>query len=280
MSEVLAGVAARLEKRLYVSAVLVFETGWRIGSGRAGQTSDLGVLLDAAGRPILPGSTIKGRLRSTCETLAPRLGLSACLLNHEASGVACASDVSWFSKHRDAHREAIMRGVKAQLEWIRENTCDVCRLFGSPAHAGRLRCSEGKLLTSAVGMVRVRDGVVLDRDSHTAVDGLKYDYECVSADTRFRLVIDVYNPVAHEEALLGAALFDWSAGNSLGGFTSRGLGRFHLEEIEVYGADFADANQRRQFLLGRTIGDRLNRLGNWQDYFQNKIDQCLSSVEG
>ncbi len=48
--------ALRLQEKLQVRARLVFDTAWRIGSGREGQTSDLGVLLDAAGRccPALP----------------------------------------------------------------------------------------------------------------------------------------------------------------------------------------------------------------------------------
>ncbi len=280
MSTVAAGAIGRLEKKLRVSAELVFDTGWRIGSGRAGQTSDLGVLLDAAGRPVLPGSSLKGRLRNTCESLASALGLTACLLNHDASGVRCVSDVSWFSRVREAHRDAITQGVQAQLDWINNNTCHVCRLFGSPVQAARLRCADGMLKTSPLGLIRVRDGVVLDRDSHTAVDELKYDYECVSPETRFDLVIDVHNPAPEDEALLGAAIFEWAAGSSLGGFTSRGLGRFHLEQIEVRGTDFSDPAQRKQYLLGRTPQDRLQPLGDWQAYFQDKIDQRLSSIRG
>jgi CRISPR-associated RAMP protein (TIGR02581 family) len=273
-------IASQVTRKLRVAAVLVFETGWRIGSGRAGQTSDLGVMLDTAGSPILPGSSLKGRLRNTCESLASALGLTACLLDQEASCVACVSDVSAFSQKRGEHRRAIEQGVAAQLAWIDRNTCDVCKLFGSPVRAARLRCADGKLLTSPLGLVRVRDGVVLDRDSHTAVDGLKYDYECVSPDARFRVTIDVDDPRREDEALLGAAMFEWAAGSSLGGFTSRGLGRFHLEEIDLCGVDLKDAEQRKKYLLGRTPQERLAPLGDWQAYFQEKINSQLAAAKG
>lgn len=280
MASTSSAASWRVDKKLRISAVLVFETGWRIGSGRAGQTSDLGVLLDSAGRPILPGSSLKGRLRNTCESLAPSLGLTACLLNHQASDVGCVSDVSYFTKVRDDHRKAMERGIQELLKWIDANTCDVCKLFGSPVRSARLRCADGVLLTSPLGLIRVRDGVVLDRDSHTAVDGLKYDYECVSPDTRFRLVIDVDGPQPAEEALLGAALFEWSAGSSLGSFTSRGLGRFHLEEVDVRSVELTDPVQRKQYLLGRTAQDRYQQVADWAAHFQQKIDQQLASAKG
>ena len=49
-------------------------------------------------------------------------------------------------------------------------------------------------------------------------------------------------------ALFGAALFEWHSGSSIGGFTSRGLGRFHLEEIKLLGIDLSDPEQRVKFL--------------------------------
>lgn len=280
MATTSAAAPWQVMKRLRISVVVVFETGWRIGSGRAGQTSDLGVLLDGVGRPILPGSSLKGRLRNTCESLAPSLGLTACLLNREASGVKCVSDVSYYSDVREDHRKAIKHGVHEQIKWIDANTCDVCKLFGSPVRSARLRCADGALLTSPLGLIRVRDGVVLDRDSHTAVDGLKYDYECVSPDTRFRVLIEVDGPAPAEEALLGAALFEWSAGSSLGSFTSRGLGRFHLEGIEVRTVDLTDPAQRRQYLLGRAAQERYQPVADWAGYFQRRIDQQLASTTG
>ena len=90
----------KLASRLSIRGTIRFETAWRIGSGREGPSmSDLGVLLDPEGQPILRGSSLKGKLRSTCEALAPALGpapnqgLSACLLDYNLSKQPCASDV-------------------------------------------------------------------------------------------------------------------------------------------------------------------------------------------
>ncbi len=265
----------RLRERLQVRARLVFDTAWRIGSGREGPTSDLGVLLDAAGRPLLPGSSLKGKLRSTCEALAPALGLRACLLNAAASGVFCASDVGWYKQQRSVYQSAVSQGIEAQWAWIEQNTCDVCKLFGSPVRAARLRFSDGLLEGGPLAPVQVRDGVVLDRDSHTAAAGLKYDYETVVAGTAFRITLDLENPTETDKALLGAALFEWAAGSSLGGFTSRGLGRFHLEEIRLWGVNLDDPQERIRYLTIPSPDEKLTDRGSWQAYFQPILDRAV-----
>lgn len=272
----------QLQRRLLVTARLVFDTGWRIGTGKEGTTaSDLGVLLDPFGRPVLPGSSLKGRLRATCESLAHALSLSACFLNVEASGVRCASDVKFFSHGQDdvdprrtvkeAHKVAVRDGPEMQMQWIDQNTCDVCKLFGSQVRAARIRCSDGLLHNEDAAVVQVRDGVVLDRDSHTAVNGLKYDYEVLPAGTNFTVRFDFDNPTDADEALFGAALFEWAEGSSLGGFTSRGLGRFHLDALEVLGADLTDPKDRVRYLTAKPE-KRLGPLGDWQAYFTKKIE--------
>ena len=268
----------KLNKKVRLMACLVFDTAWRVGSGKEGETmSDLGVMLTTTGEPILPGSSLKGKLRSTCETLAHALGLSACLLNRAASGINCTSDIKYYSNVRENYQSTFQQGLNNRLQWIANHTCDVCKLFGSPVKVGRLSVSDGTLSHWA-SVVQVRDGVVIDRDSRTAVDGLKYDYEVVPPNSRFQLCIDLENPTDADIALLGAALFEWHAGSSLGGFTSRGLGRFHLEDIKLSGVDLNDPDQRLKFLTKTDSADRFNDLGKWESYFSDRIEQQVNST--
>lgn len=270
----------QLRARYAITAEVVFETAWRVGSGREGETmSDLGILLDAVGVPVLPGTSLKGKLRSTCEGLAPALNLKACLLNANASGVKCVSDVKEYKKLNAEYRNALERGTAAQLNWIAANTCDVCKLFGSPVQAARLRLSDGLIQNTEAALVEVRDGVVLDRDSHTAVPGLKFDYDVAPAGLTYLVRIDLENPSDSELALVGAALFEWSAGSSLGGFTSRGLGRFHLNSVKIVGVDFSNKEQRRLYLTKPDPRERMTSLGDWQTFFQTRIEQQLERTE-
>ena len=267
----------RLEEKIRLTASLVFDTAWRIGSGKEGQTmSNLGVMIDSKGQPILPGSSLKGKLRSTCEVLSHALGLKACMLNHAASGISCTSDINYYSRVlRQAYQDALEQGLQARLKWIDDNTCDVCKLFGSAVQTSRLWLSDGKLKEWA-SVMQVRDGVVIDRDSQTAVDNLKYDYEVVPPDSRFELCIDLENPTDSDLALLGAALFEWCAGSSIGGFTSRGLGRFHLEYVKLSGVDMTDRKQLINFLTKTDADARFNDLGDWETYFTKHIERQLN----
>ncbi len=122
----------KLRRRLQVTADLVFETAWRIGTGKEGITSsDLGVMLDPVGKPVLPGSSLKGKLRSTCEGLAHALNMTACFLNVQASGIKCVSDTEYYRDVKDEHKKAIRdEGPEQLLAWINAHTCDVCKLFG------------------------------------------------------------------------------------------------------------------------------------------------------
>ena len=140
--------------------------------------------------------------------------------------------------------------------------------------ASRLRVSDGALEDWA-SMVQVRDSVVIDRDSQTAVDGLKFDYDVVPADSRFKLCIDLENPTDQDLALTGAALFEWHAGSSLGGFTSRGLGRFRLHAIRVHGVDLDDPVQRIRYLTHTEAQDRFTDWGDWEPFFARYIQDMV-----
>ncbi len=274
----ISGTHFQLRKKIRVAASLEFDTAWRIGSGQEGETmSDLGVLLDPLGQPILPGSSLKGKLRSTCESLAHALDLTACLLNVGASNVSCTSDVRNFQNVHSQYQEVSRASLRARLQWIDENTCDVCKLFGSPVQKGRLGVSDGALKDWA-SVVQVRDSVVIDRDSQTAVDGLKYDYEVIPPGSCFGLCIDLENPTVQDLALLGAALFEWHAGSSIGGFTSRGLGRFHLCDIRLAGVDLDDPRQLVNFLTSINDSQRLEDLGDWEEFFATHIQQQVKDA--
>lgn len=270
-----------LQRKLLVTGVIEFQTAWRIGSGREGEISDLGVLLTPDGRPVLPGSSLKGVLRSTCERLAHALDLSACQLDMAATGVTCATDVKGFRESsglKKGAEQAAALPPKERMAWIDEHTCDVCRLFGSPLRRSVLKIGDGEL-QSTDDTLQVRDSVVIDRDSRTARDKRKFDFDVINHGSRFAIRIDLENPSPADEALLGAALFEWTAGTAFGGFTSRGLGRAVLTDVKVAGVDFSEPAQRRKYLTTPDADAKLTDAGDWQTYFQAAIEDCLATTQ-
>ncbi len=257
-------------RKVRVTGNLVFDTAFHIGSGKEGElASNMGVLKDSDGFPLLPGSTLKGNFRSLCERVAPHLGMSACLLDSRLSGTRCVSDENYRLEeiYDDRSKEKMKRyeqfhsleSEDLKLNWLGKNVCDVCNLFGSPLKASRIFFSDGELLEWA-RTVQVRDGVCIDRDSETARPKAKYNFEVIPRGAVFSIIIDIDNPNDNELALIGAALAEWEMGFRIGGFTSRGLGWVRLEHptteqsgYMVESVDYSDTRQLQEFLLHKKM---------------------------
>lgn len=214
-----------LERRLRLTGRLTTRTALRIGSGGGERDAvDLPVIRDAGGYPFLPGSSLKGALRSTVEALlrgaahARETGLWACnpLVEGEGPERACGY-----------HEQGRRGDVKV------DDHCATCRLFGSRVVASHTRFSDAILCAEARtrrAPVELRDGVGIDRDLRVAHGGLKYDFEVVSPGTSFDLEVFVENPRPWLMGLLALGFDQIADGFTvLGGFTSRGLGRVDLE---------------------------------------------------
>ena len=243
------------KKKVRISGILEFETAFHIGSGKEGElATDMGVLLEPDGRPILPGSTLKGNFRSYAERLAEYLKIKACLLDNSLSNnVTCVNGVT-DKDIRDKIYEELkeLKTESKKYNFIKKHVCQVCSLFGSPLHASRIFFSDGNLIHWSGGL-QVRDGVCIDRDSETARHGAKYDYEAVPCGTKFEITIDIENPETFELAIIGAVMAEWENGFRLGGFSSRGMGKVQLSQTRISEVDYTNSTQLKDFLLHKTM---------------------------
>lgn len=216
----------KLERRLCLTGELLTRTGLRIGSGGSGELDavDLPVLRDAQGYPLIPGSSIKGVLRSTIEGLVrgagqdPQTGLWTC--DPLSEGKGGTSKACGF--HESGQRDQVRT----------DDHCAVCRLLGSRIVASHARFSDALVHEEdRKGRipVEVRDGVAIDRDLRVAYGAQKYDFEVVSPGTRFALEVFIENPQPWLMGLLVIGFEQIAEGfSALGGFTSRGLGRVEI----------------------------------------------------
>jgi len=260
--------------RLKLEISLVCKTALHIGSGETAVTSDAAVIKTATGEPFIPGSTLKGKLRSAADSIAHYLSLKTCQLNYSYSGVECCSALDWYrNKKKEIDLIRKETDAKKKLRKIDEFTCDVCQLFGSPLRAGRIFISDAKC-TDWTGIFEVRDGVVIDRDSETAVDNLKFNFEVVPADTKFHFTIEIEEFQDKDLALIGSVLLSWQQGFMLGGMTARGLGRMEIEEITASKLDLNDKTQLIDYLLHK----KMEVIPDWKAYFQERIEQHVKGV--
>jgi CRISPR-associated protein Csm3 len=178
----------------------------RVGGERgSSDTSDLPVLRDHRGRPYIPGSSLKGVLRSGAERILRGAGLGACDIIASPCGGPPGS---------------------AALEDL-DALCRVCRLFGSP-HLGA-RLFVGDLAAAGDVPTVVRDGVAIDRNELRVAGNLKYDYEVVSPGARFDGQLRLDDPAPGDVGLVLRLLDLLDAGVlTVGGGASRGLGRLRF----------------------------------------------------
>jgi CRISPR-associated RAMP protein (TIGR02581 family) len=224
-----------LNHRVKLRGMVETATPLHIGLGRSqGVTgSDLPVLLDIWERPVIPGSSFKGALRSQVEALVRGLGDAAPLWSCDViTGRYCVERTLWRERNRGAE--------------ILRRSCHVCLLFGGPHVAGKLSVAD--LMVDSdwdPRMIQVRDGVSINRDTLTAESRRKFDFEVVPPGVRFHLSLMLDNPEDYEIGLLLRTLALFNEGFAfLGGQSSRGMGRVRISVEEIVRVD------ARRFLLG------------------------------
>lgn len=202
----------RIERMLHFDLRLVTRTGLHIGAGKnAGlASSDLPVMRDAEGWPLVPGSSLRGRLRAAIASLIDALGLDR-------------------ARPRPEPTEDEL--VKAWQTWSL-----VERLFGRVpmgkndglAYGSRLQFSDllcERADEADLVPIELRDGVGISRETRTAGMAIKYDLEVVPAGTVFRGKVRFLNPADYEIGLVAQALAMLDDGLLLlGGKSARGLG--------------------------------------------------------
>lgn len=144
------------------------------------------------------------------------------------------------NKERQKYKE---EGKDLTPDKIYEDSCAACRIYGNQALAGRLMIKDALLMPDSWehGVYDVRDGVGIDRDSNTATDKAKYDYEVVPAGVEFQFEAIADNVDEESWSYILVTLMAMAHGDiTIGGMSSRGLGRVKLEDVtitKIYGDD-------------------------------------------
>jgi CRISPR-associated protein Csm3 len=209
----------RLAGKLILDASLVCLTGLHIGAGKGSLEiggADNPVVKDAFGRPIVPGSSIRGRLRS--------------LLEH-ALGLTSPDEMVYLSRRR---------GQEVRIHQSDRSDDPICLLFGrNPGRMERVKgdAQESRHITPA--RLAIYDAP-LELESITAQMREQLDDELTEVKSenaidrfRVRIVIDLLQEGDQKLVPLvvqGLRLMEDSA---LGGGGSRGSGRIEFQNIRA-----------------------------------------------
>ncbi|HBE17387.1 MAG TPA: CRISPR-associated RAMP protein [Cyanobacteria bacterium UBA11367] len=234
------------KNRLEITGTLWTVTALRISAGRSTEPigSDLPVIKDAFGRPLIPGSSFKGALRSRIESfLRGIVGSDRKLVANPAI------EEEWSITSQEMKKiKATFQDDQSLTAEIIKHTDLVSHLFGSPWVASKFQVRDLTVQPDAwFGQYQERDGVAIDRDTETAADGKLYDFQVVPAGTPFEFKAVVENAQDWELGLLTIGLHQFETEQiPLGGGRSRGLG---VVKLEIDKMRWVDVEGNPQFLL-------------------------------
>ncbi|NLZ52245.1 MAG: CRISPR-associated RAMP protein [Thermoanaerobacteraceae bacterium] len=219
-----------------VKGILRTNTPLHIGAGEDSFNpiqADKGVIVDHNGKPYIPGSSLKGVLRTNIEIMV-NSGIGS-----EDSSKSClivnnpCLTKEQVDKIKNKYKHDDNKDLKTAQE-IYEEMCDVCKIFGSNYFASKLSIRDSTL-KGEKAYIQKRDGVAIDRETGTAADNKKYDYEQVAAGAEFNFYMTVDNLDDELVDLFKLIINILASGElQLGGKTTYGLGRVQLIDYEIY----------------------------------------------
>lgn len=221
-----------LQNRYCFSGTLTLDTPLRLSSGRASDDTDAPLMRDRAHIPYLPGTSLRGAIRSEVEHILAAVGSAAgvkgCIL---FTNDDCSAKARRAFENQDPSEEKLARFAENEL-------CDLCRLLGCTIYASRLAIEDAYPGSPAASYCRVRDGVGIDRDTGTAREGVKFDYEVLEKGPEFSFSMRAENVTSKDKTLINLMLGVLKQGLYVGGKRAAGLGKVKLKNCTVTG--FAD----------------------------------------
>jgi len=225
-----------LHNRYCFEGELELITPLRISSGRASDETDAPLMRTFNEIPYIPGSSLRGAVRSEVERIIASVGktagLRSCIL-FERTDDNCDKKARDFLSKLDNEDEKNERIA----EFAEKELCDVCKLFGSPIYASRLVIEDAlpanKKLDkeSFKAHTRIRDGVAIDRDTGAAKDGAKFDFEVMEPGLAFRFKMVAENVATDKDRkLIDLILNLLKCGLYVGGKRTGGLGKIKLKD--------------------------------------------------
>ncbi|MHA1796771.1 MAG: type III CRISPR-associated RAMP protein Csx7 [Promethearchaeota archaeon] len=236
---------AEFKSRTFITGKITLLTALHIGRGQSIEPfgSDLPVVKDAEDKPYIPGSSLKGILRSNAERISgalhknPTVPIPCFITDEKASDSKLCLSVQKENLWKD-ELEAFKKKKPTQTQlanWYWEKICPVCRLFGSPYYAAKIAIKDLEIIEDTWFGTENRNGVAIDRGTETAKKGQLYEFEVVPAGVEFRAEFLIENSTDEDLGLLYLVLKDFENGRVfIGGNRTKGLGnvKFEFEKIE------------------------------------------------
>lgn len=200
---------SRIKGRVILKGILKNESPFVIGTGK-GDITDIEILKDEDGMPYIPATSFVGAVK-----------------HHIYDSFNIENLNVW----------RYFWGAGSS-----ENNSDE----GIQSH---FVVSDIKLKEKLPGILAIRDGIAIDEKTGVAEDRKKYDYEVINKNLKWELNAEIILREKVDEKklfqILNTVLHELESGQvRIGAFTSKGFGKFKLEEYTVYKFDFPEDGEK------------------------------------
>lgn len=235
----------KFNNKYIIIGTLVAETPLHIGAGTldfSPTAVDNPVIKDEKSNPFIPGSSLKGVLRSFLERIVPAIYSKEEYSSCNIISGSCIDD-NFLKNIKSSNCSDEEKAIT-----VYNKQCDVCKLFGGNAFASKIHIKDSKLIGDKA-YTQIRDGVAIDRDTLIAANRKKYNFESVAAGTKFNFEMSIDNLEDKQKELVKILINYLENGEmKVGGKTSAGLGSIKLINTKIYKIN--KNNLRDYYILG------------------------------
>lgn len=209
-------------------------------------TSDNPVVRDVNGVPFIPGSSLKGLLRTASERALH-------LLSFERD--ACFLVQGGCSPHKqEVVKEIAKSGDEQKLfTTIYEQLCPVCQTYGGGSISSKVKFQH--VFFDEHILPRVRTSNKINRETGAASDGALFSYEYIQPKQTFKIVIEAENMTSDNLKVLALAIAQLQQNTiRFGGKQAKGLGQVEYVRGKVIERQYHAENKQQALkaLLGLT----------------------------
>jgi len=206
---------------------------FHLGSGEPSRTGEIDnvVIKYNDGTCYIPGSSLKGYLRSTSEKIATQIAKFKDKIQHVSknkSAIAC-----------DLNKIQEDSNVDYSSEELLEKICPICKLYGAMGYSSRIFIPDAPIIPSDQDLGR-RVHIKINRDTDSVEEGALFDIQYVQKGECFSFEAWLENVENDDLLLFRLGLFFLLKNEAFfGGNKSRGYGKMglELEKITKYTLD-------------------------------------------
>lgn len=236
----------KFKNRLEIRGTIVTTTAMHIGAAEQDFTPNSKVnlcLKNPNGLPFIPGSSLKGVLRSFLGSLlkseiGKKYGNGECCT---ITRMCLSKGTNDYDEYSKLSKDRSTGSDKKLAEYVEKKICMTCRIFGSGANAAKLLIRDAVVNEQTFSRdYEIRSSVKINRELGVNANQMFFTTEVVPQGTEFELFAVAENIKSDEWECIRALFLALEMEMiQIGGMTSRGLGGVKLKNIEV---SYLDAN--------------------------------------